>query len=101
LAKIGPVIEGRFHAAFLQCAQECAHAVVMVGLGRFVEPIAFQGVSGKAAVCQTPISISAIVVLPNKFKRFNNFLNRATWLAVGSRSPVLGADRDNFRDIRA
>ena len=54
-AKIGPVIDGRFHAAFPQCAQECAHAVVTISLGRIVEPIAFQGVSGKAAVFQTGI----------------------------------------------
>jgi len=37
-AEVGPVIEGRLHAAFLQCAQEYAHAVVMIGLG-FFKPV--------------------------------------------------------------
>lgn len=54
-AKIGPVLEGRFHAAFLQCA----HAVLPISLARIVELIVFQGVSGKAAVFQTGIIVSS------------------------------------------
>ena len=58
-AKIGPVIEGRFHVAFPQCAQECAHAVVTIGLRRIVEPVALQGVSGTAAVFQAGIIVNS------------------------------------------
>ena len=43
----------------MQCAQECAHAVVTIGLGRIVEPIAIQDVSGKAAVFQTGIIVNS------------------------------------------
>jgi hypothetical protein len=36
----------------------------------------------KAAVCETPFSLSAIVVFPRKFSRFNYFLDRPTWLLL-------------------
>jgi hypothetical protein len=49
-ANFGPLIEARFHVTFLQCAQECAHSMVTISLPRIAEPIAAQGISGKAAV---------------------------------------------------
>jgi hypothetical protein len=58
-AKIGPLLDGRFHGAFLQCAQECAHALVTISMRRIVEPIACQGISGKAAVFQTGIIVNS------------------------------------------
>ena len=54
-AKIGPPIEARFHVTFLQCAQECAHAIVTIGISTIVELITIQDISGKAAVFQTGI----------------------------------------------
>ena len=49
-AKIGPVIDDRFRAGFLHCAEECAHSVVTICVTGIVKPTGFQGISGKATV---------------------------------------------------
>jgi hypothetical protein len=43
----------------------------------------------KAAVRSTPISVSAVGVFLRKSARFNNFLDRATWLRLALERPLL------------
>ncbi len=41
----------------------------------------------KAAVCSSPVSLSAIFVFPNKSARLNYLLDQASWLQLALRAP--------------
>jgi hypothetical protein len=53
-------MDGGFRVTFLRCAQECAHAIVTIGVFGIVELIASQDISGKAAVFQTGIIVNPL-----------------------------------------